>query len=92
MSTTVLVTGGAGYIEGTLVGVLILGLIQTFITFQGTLSSWWTKIAIGVLLFIFILLQRYLEKLREFYKIITRSLFLNAAIARRKLSSKPYEN
>jgi galactofuranose transport system permease protein len=56
-----LLTGGAGYITGTLVGVLILGLIQTFITFQGTLSSWWTKIVIGVLLFVFILLQRYLS-------------------------------
>jgi galactofuranose transport system permease protein len=56
-----LLSGGAGYIVGTLIGVLILGLIQTFITFQGTLSSWWTKIVIGVLLFIFILLQRYLS-------------------------------
>jgi len=56
-----LLTGGTGYVEGTLIGVLILGLIQTFITFQGTLSSWWTKIAIGVLLFVFILLQRYLS-------------------------------
>jgi simple sugar transport system permease protein len=56
-----LLTGGAGYVEGTLIGVLILGLIQTFITFQGTLSSWWTMIVIGVLLFIFILLQRYLS-------------------------------
>jgi ribose/xylose/arabinose/galactoside ABC-type transport system permease subunit len=55
-----LLTGGAGYVQGTLIGILILGLIQTFITFQGTLSSWWTKIVIGVLLFIFILLQRYL--------------------------------
>ena len=55
-----LLTSGAGYVEGTLIGILILGLIQTFITFQGTLSSWWTKIVIGVLLFIFILLQRYL--------------------------------
>ena len=55
-----LLTGGAGYVGGTLIGILILGLIQTFITFQGTLSSWWTKIVIGVLLFIFILLQRYL--------------------------------
>ena len=57
-----LLTGGAGYVEGTLVGVLILGLIQTFITFQGTLSSWWTKIVIGILLFIFIVLQTYLSK------------------------------
>jgi len=56
-----LLTGGVGYVEGTLIGVLILGLIQTFITFQGTLSSWWTKIAVGVLLFVFILLQRYLS-------------------------------
>jgi galactofuranose transport system permease protein len=57
-----LLTGGTGYVEGTLVGVLILGLIQTFITFQGTLSSWWTKIFIGLLLFLFILLQTYLSK------------------------------
>ncbi|GAK55395.1 sugar transport system permease [Candidatus Vecturithrix granuli] len=57
-----LLTGGAGYVEGTLVGILILGLIQTFITFQGTLSSWWTKIVVGILLFVFILLQTYLSK------------------------------
>jgi ribose/xylose/arabinose/galactoside ABC-type transport system permease subunit len=59
-----LLLGGAGYVEGTLIGVLILGLIQTFITFQGTLSSWWTKIVIGVLLFGFILIQTYLAKTR----------------------------
>jgi simple sugar transport system permease protein len=57
-----LLAGGAGFIEGTLIGVLILGLIQTLITFQGTLSSWWTKIFIGMLLFVFILLQTYLSK------------------------------
>ncbi len=57
-----LLSGGSGYVIGTLIGVLILGLIQTFITFQGTLSSWWTKIVIGILLFIFILLQNYLSK------------------------------
>ena len=57
-----LLTGGAGYVEGTLVGVLILGLIQTLITFQGDLSSWWTKIVIGILLFVFILLQTYISK------------------------------
>jgi simple sugar transport system permease protein len=56
-----LLTGGAGFIKDTLMGALILGLIQTFITSQGTLSSWWTKIVIGILLFIFILLQRYLS-------------------------------
>nr|WP_210204621.1 galactofuranose ABC transporter, permease protein YjfF [Microvirga sp. 17 mud 1-3] len=53
-----LLTGGYGTILGTFVGVLIQGLIQTYITFDGTLSSWWTKIAIGALLFAFIVLQR----------------------------------
>ena len=57
-----LLTGGMGYVEGTFIGVLILGLIQTFINFQGTLSSWWTKIVIGILLFTFILLQTYITK------------------------------
>jgi len=56
-----LLSGGIGYVFGTLVGVLILGLIQTIITFEGTLSPWWTKIAIGVLLLAFILLQRVLQ-------------------------------
>ncbi|WP_433499420.1 galactofuranose ABC transporter, permease protein YjfF [Sphaerimonospora sp. CA-214678] len=53
-----LLTGGTGYLFGTVLGVLVLGLIQTIISFEGTLSSWWTKIVIGLLLFVFILLQR----------------------------------
>ncbi|MFT4149348.1 MAG: sugar ABC transporter permease YjfF [Paracoccaceae bacterium] len=53
-----LLTGGSGLILGTLFGVLIQGLIQTYIVFDGTLSSWWTKIVIGLLLFAFILLQK----------------------------------
>ncbi len=53
-----LLTGGSGYVIGTMLGVLALGVIQALITFQGTLSSWWTKIVIGALLFAFILLQR----------------------------------
>ncbi|MFG2040991.1 galactofuranose ABC transporter, permease protein YjfF [Dactylosporangium sp. NPDC048998] len=51
-------TGGSGFVLGTVLGVGVLGLIQTIITFQGTLSSWWTKIVIGSLLFVFIVLQR----------------------------------
>lgn len=57
-----LLTGGVGYVLGTLIGVLILGTIQTIITFEGTLSSWWTKIAIGVLLLAFILLQKIVQQ------------------------------
>ena len=53
-----LLTGGYGFVAGTFFGILIMGLIQTYIVFDGTLSSWWTKIVIGALLFTFILLQK----------------------------------
>ena len=53
-----LLTGGYGFVFGTFVGVMLLGLVQTYIIFDGTLSSWWTKIVIGILLFLFIVLQR----------------------------------
>ncbi len=61
-----LLTGGVGYIVGTLVGVLIFGVIQTGVTFEN-LNSWWTRVAIGLLLFLFILLQKLLARtgLRE---------------------------
>lgn len=57
-----LLSGGVGSVFGTLFGVLIFGIIQTYISFDGTLSAWWTKIAIGILLFAFILLQRFLSR------------------------------
>jgi ribose/xylose/arabinose/galactoside ABC-type transport system permease subunit len=60
-----LLSGGVGYVFGTLVGVLILGIIQTLISFDGTLSSWWTRIVIGALLFVFCLLQRLFEARRR---------------------------
>ncbi len=53
-----LLTGGYGFVLGTFIGVMLLGLVQTYIIFDGTLSSWWTKIVIGGLLFLFIVLQR----------------------------------
>ncbi|WP_308257945.1 galactofuranose ABC transporter, permease protein YjfF [Pseudonocardia lacus] len=55
-----LLTGGSGYVLGSLLGVLVLGLVQTIISFEGTLSSWWTKIVIGLLLLVFVVLQRLL--------------------------------
>jgi len=61
-----LLTGGAGFVGGTLIGILIQGLIQTYITFDGTLSSWWTKILIGFLLFAFILMQKGLLLISRF--------------------------
>lgn len=57
-----LLTGGVGYIAGTFFGVMIQGVIQTIVSFEGTLSSWWTKIVIGLLLCLFILLQKVLSE------------------------------
>jgi ribose/xylose/arabinose/galactoside ABC-type transport system permease subunit len=53
-----LLTGGTGFVIGTVFGVMVEGVILTIISFQGTLSSWWTKIADGILLLAFIVLQR----------------------------------
>jgi galactofuranose transport system permease protein len=57
-----LLTGGRGLVIGSVIGVLVLGTIQTFISFDGTLSSWWTKIAIGVLLLAFVVMQRLVTR------------------------------
>ncbi len=56
-----LLSGGYGSVIGTLLGIGILGVVQTAITFQGTLSSWWTRIVIGLLLLIFMLVQKAIE-------------------------------
>jgi len=63
-----LLSGGVGYIFGTFFGVMIQGIIQTIISFEGTLSSWWTKIVIGLLLCMFILLQKFLSAKQAIFK------------------------
>lgn len=60
-----LLTGGIGSVVGSLFGVLIKGTIESLITFQGTLSSWWTKIVIAALLCFFIILQSIFAKLKD---------------------------
>ncbi|MGB0581208.1 MAG: galactofuranose ABC transporter, permease protein YjfF [Limisphaerales bacterium] len=57
-----LLTGGVGYVAGTLGGVLIFGTIETALDFDGRLSSSWLRITISVLLLMFILLQRQLSR------------------------------
>lgn len=52
-----LLTGGVGNPIGTLFGVLINGTIVSILQFNGTLSSWWTRIGVGVLTLIFIGIQ-----------------------------------
>jgi len=60
-----LLAGGSGFVIGSVLGVLLLGVIQTIISFEGTLSSWWTRIVIGGLLLVFILLQKVLTLRRR---------------------------
>ncbi|MCC6970403.1 MAG: sugar ABC transporter permease YjfF [Phycisphaerales bacterium] len=60
-----LLRGGVGSVLGTGLGVLLLGLIQTIITFQGNLSSWWTRIVVGLLVLAFVALQAQLSKREE---------------------------
>jgi simple sugar transport system permease protein len=52
-----MLTGGVGYVFGSLFGVLVVTLIQSLIQFNGKLSSWWASIAIGALTLAFIGVQ-----------------------------------
>jgi hypothetical protein len=60
-----MLTGGEGYVFGTLFGVLVLGITQTLIQFNGTLSSWWSKIVIAALLLVFIGVQSFLAARKD---------------------------
>jgi ribose/xylose/arabinose/galactoside ABC-type transport system permease subunit len=50
-------SGGVGNVIGTLFGVLIHGAIVSVLQFNGSLSSWWTRIGVGVLTLIAIGIQ-----------------------------------
>ncbi|QKJ21264.1 sugar ABC transporter permease YjfF [Microbacterium hominis] len=52
-----ILTGGSGYVLGSLIGVLVYGVIKTIIAFEGAEPSW-TRIIIGGLLLVFIVVQR----------------------------------
>jgi galactofuranose transport system permease protein len=60
-----LLTGGSGFMFGTFMGLMIQGLIQTYITFDGSLSSWWAKIMTGLLLFAFITFQQTMVRVAK---------------------------
>ena len=64
-----LLTGGSGGMIGSFFGVMIQGLILTYITFEGSLTSWWAKIVIGLMILLFLVLRaasdsRWLNRLR----------------------------
>ncbi|MBN2470031.1 MAG: sugar ABC transporter permease YjfF [Anaerolineae bacterium] len=63
-----LLTGGVGYVVGTFIGVLLPGVIQTYLTLDGSLTPWWIKIIVGVLLFAFIGMQKLLSSRFSFLK------------------------
>jgi simple sugar transport system permease protein len=77
-----LLTGGSGYVIGTLIGVLTYGTIYTIINFNGELSSWWGKIVIGLLIFVFCVLQTALRSRKS-----KRRLSGPASSARREPST-----
>ena len=60
-----LLTGGSGYVIGTFFGVMVLAITQALIQFIGSLSSWWTKIVIGVLMLVFIGVQALLANRKD---------------------------
>lgn len=60
----VLLSGGVGFVVGSLIGVLVLGTIQTFVTAEN-LDSYWTRIMTGVLLLVFVLVQRLVVRKSE---------------------------
>jgi len=55
-----LLSGGYGFVIGSLLGVLVLGTISSLVKFNGTLNSGWTRIATGALVLMFIVMQRVL--------------------------------
>ena len=53
-----LLTGGAGYVMGSVVGALVLGLMNVLITRDGGIKPETTTIITGAILLVFVLLQR----------------------------------
>lgn len=53
-----LLTGGAGFVLGSVIGALVLGLMNVLITRDGSIPAEATTIITGVILLAFVLLQR----------------------------------
>lgn len=79
-----MLTGGSGYVLGTLFGVLVLAVTQALIQFIGSLSSWWTKIVIGVLTLIFIGVQTGLATRKERYQVALDAELMETKRIRRR--------
>ncbi len=60
-----LLTGGAGYVLGSVVGALVLGLMNVLITRDGSIPAEATTIITGVVLLAFVILQRAVTHARR---------------------------
>ena len=60
-----LLTGGAGYVLGSVVGVLVLQGLRLIITKDGSIDPQYLTIITGAVLLVFVLLQRLLAKKRS---------------------------
>ena len=56
-----LLTGGAGYVLGSVTGVFVLGVLKLLITRDGSVPAAATTIITGAILLIFVLLQRAID-------------------------------
>lgn len=54
-----LLSGGRGYVIGSMIGVFVYGTIKACISFLGAEQSW-MQIIVGALLLLFILVQRFI--------------------------------
>ncbi|WP_307220502.1 hypothetical protein [Microbacterium sp. SORGH_AS_0888] len=54
-----LLTGGSGFVIGSMIGVLVYGTIKSVISFLGAEQSW-MRISVGALLLVFVVVQRVL--------------------------------
>lgn len=64
-----LLTGGRGGLGGTVIGVLIVGIISNIINLQGSLNSWWQSIITGILLLLVVMLQSRMDAVSPHKKV-----------------------
>ena len=57
-----LLTGGKGKFSGTLLGVLIIGIITNILNMERNLNTWWEHVIKGMVLLIAIIIQYQTEK------------------------------
>lgn len=54
--------GGNASVLGTVLGALLLGVLQTMLVFEGVPGAGWTRVALGLLLLVFVGARRLFER------------------------------